>query len=88
MADNEVVVDERGRTSLARIRTRIYARYTAEELPDGTLILTPAITISPVELAALNNPHVRNAIAAAKAGDPGELRRRKRRSRQERAAAS
>ena len=87
MPANEVTVDERGRTSLARVRTRVYDRYTAEELPDGTLILTPALTISPVELAALNNPEVRAAIAAAKAGDPSELRTRQRRPRQDRAAS-
>jgi hypothetical protein len=38
-------------------------------------------TISPTELAALKNPKVRAAIAAAKAGNPSELRRRDRRSR-------
>ena len=86
-AREEVVVDERGRTSLARVRSHDYDRYTAEELPDGTLILTPAITISPVELAMLDNPDIREAIAAAKAGDPSELRRRERRSRQDRAVS-
>ena len=88
MPANEVSVDERGRMSLARVRTRVYDRYTAEELEDGTIILTPAITISPVELAALNNPEIRAAFAAAKAGDPSELRTRQRRPRRERAAAS
>ncbi len=87
MPAREVVVDERGRTSLARVRSHDYDRYTAEELPDGTLILTPALTISPVELAALNNPQVRAAIAAAKAGDPSELRTRQRRPREDRAAS-
>ncbi len=87
MPAREVVVDERGRTSLARVRSHDYDRYTAEELADGTLILTPAITVSPVELAMLNDPDIRQAIAAAKAGDPSELRRRERRSRQDRAVS-
>jgi hypothetical protein len=72
----ELVVDERGRTSLARVRKHQYDRYTVEEFPDGTLVLTPAITISPVELAVLRNPTVMAAIAEAKAGDRSALRRR------------
>lgn len=75
----EVDVDERGRTSLARVRSHNYARYLAEEFPDGTLVLTPAVTISAVELAALRDPVVRSAVAAAKSGDPSELRHRPRR---------
>jgi len=31
----EIVVDERGRTSLARVCTRAYDRYQVEEFPDG-----------------------------------------------------
>jgi hypothetical protein len=72
----ELVVDERGRTSLARVRSHSYDRYTVEELPDGTLILTPAITIGPVELAALRDPAVMAAVAEAKTGDRSALRRR------------
>ncbi len=79
MTIKEVVVDERGRTSLARVRSHDYDRYTAEEYADGTIVLTPAVTISAVELAALQDPTVRAAIAAAKAGDPSELRPRRRR---------
>jgi hypothetical protein len=75
----ELVVDERGRTSLARVRSHQYDRYMAEEFPDGTLVLTPLVTISAVELAALSDPTVRAAVAAAKSGDPSELRRRPRR---------
>jgi len=71
-----VDVDERGRTSLARVRSHDYDRYTVEELEDGTLILTPAVTISAVELAALRNPKVMAAVAAAKSGDRSGIRRR------------
>jgi hypothetical protein len=77
-AMHELVVDERGRTSLARVRSHDYERYTVEEFPDGTLVLTPAITISVVELAALHEPAVREAIIAAKTGDRTALRRRPR----------
>jgi hypothetical protein len=72
----ELVVDERGRTSLARVRSHDYGRYTVEEFPDGTLVLTPAITISLVELAALRDPAVMAAVAEAKTGDRSSLRRR------------
>jgi hypothetical protein len=72
----ELAVDERGRTSLARVRTHNYDRYTVEEFPDGTLVLTPAITISPLELAALRDPAVMAAAAEAKAGDRSALRQR------------
>lgn len=72
----ELVVDERGRTSLARVRSHNYDRYTVEEFPDGTLVLTPAITISPLELAALRDPAVIAAVTEAKTGDRSALRRR------------
>jgi hypothetical protein len=73
----EVVVDERGRTSLARVRSHRYDRYTAEELPDGTLVLTPAVTISALEMAALRDEKVRSAVATAKAGDRSTVTRRR-----------
>jgi hypothetical protein len=72
----EVDVDERGRTSLAKVRSRRFSRYLVEEFPDGTLVLTPAVTVSAVELAALRDPVVRAAVAEAKAGDRTKLRRR------------
>lgn len=77
-AANEVQLDERGRTSLARVRTHNYDRYTVEELPDGTLVLTPAVTISPLELAALRDDKVRDAIREAQSGDRSTLRPRRR----------
>jgi hypothetical protein len=69
----ELVVDERGRTSLTRVRSHDYDRYLVEEFPDGTLVLTPAVTISAVELAALRDPVVRAAIAEAKSGDRSDM---------------
>jgi len=52
MRAREIAVDERGRTSLARVRTKIFDRYLVEEYPDGTLILTPAVTVA-VNLVAV-----------------------------------
>jgi hypothetical protein len=72
----ELVVDERGRTSLARVRSHDYDRYLVEEFDDGTLVLTPAVTISAVELAALRSPAVLEAVAEAKSGDRSKFRRR------------
>lgn len=77
-ATNEVQLDERGRTSLARVRTHNYDRYTVEEFPDGTLVLTPAVSISALELAALRDDKVRYAIREAKSGDRSTLRPRRR----------
>lgn len=71
----EIVVDDRGRTSLARVRTRKYGRYQVEELGDGTLILRPVVSVSPVELAALADPVVRAAVAGAKSGPLVTVRR-------------
>jgi hypothetical protein len=80
MSTNEVVVDERGRTSVARVRSHNYDRYLAEELPDGTIILTPAVTISALEMAALQDESLRAAVAADTPANDGEPRRYKKRS--------
>lgn len=72
----ELVVDDRGRTSLARVRSHNFNRYMVEEFEDGTLVLTPAVTVSAVELAALRDPAVREAVAEARSGDRSRLRRR------------
>ena len=70
----EITLDSRGRTSLARVRTHNFDRYMVEEHEDGTLVLTPAVTISALELAALRNEAVRKAIKEAKTGDRSTLR--------------
>lgn len=75
-ADHELVLDERRRTSLAKVGRKEDRRYIVEELDDGTLVLTPAVTISRAELAALANPAVRAALDAATHGDRRQLRRR------------
>jgi hypothetical protein len=58
---NEISVDDRGRCSLAKVRTRKFDRYTTEEMPDGTLVLTPVVTVSAAGIA--------KARAALAAGD-------------------
>jgi hypothetical protein len=65
MAAREVVLDERRRTSLAKVGRKQDGRYLVEEFPDGTLVFTPAVTISAVELAALTNPDLRAAFDRA-----------------------
>jgi hypothetical protein len=57
----EITVDERGRTSLAKVRTRKFDRYTTEEHPDGTLVLTPVVSVAASGIEA--------ARAALAAGD-------------------
>ena len=49
----EIVVDNRGRTTLARVRKRAFTRYLAQELENGTIVLTPAITLTPDEVDRL-----------------------------------
>jgi hypothetical protein len=51
--DGEIMVDSRGRTSLARVRTRDYTRYLAREDEDGTITLVPAVTVTSAELSRL-----------------------------------
>jgi hypothetical protein len=46
----EIVVDSRGRTNLARVRTQCWDRYLAAEHEDGTIVLTPAIVLTPEQL--------------------------------------
>jgi hypothetical protein len=80
MAANEVAVDERGRTSLAKVRSHDYDRYLVEELPDGTLVLTPAVTVSALEMAALRDEKLLAAVAADKATGDSTARPHRKRS--------
>ena len=67
----ELEVDSRGRVSLGKLRGEA-RRYTATELGDGEILLSPVVSISPRELAMLRNPamsrRLRKAIAQAEAG--------------------
>jgi hypothetical protein len=72
----EVVLDERRRTSLAKLGRKEDSRYIVEEYPDGTLVWIPAVTITAVELAALKDPKLRASFDKARTVDPSKLRRR------------
>jgi hypothetical protein len=50
MAKSEISVDFRGRTSLAKVRTKKFDRYSTEEHPDGTIVLTPVVHVPVTEL--------------------------------------
>jgi len=62
-----VKADSRGRISLTRqLAGPPHALYLLEEFPDGTLVLTPARALSQAELAALQDPVVRDAVRQAR----------------------
>ena len=69
----EIVLDGRRRTSLARVGAAGDTRYIAETFEDGSVVLTPAVTIEKWELAALSNPEVRAALDGALAATPDQL---------------
>ena len=64
-----MVLDERRRTSMARVGRPEHHKYLVEEFEDGTIVLTPAVTISAIELASLQDPNFHQALAQAKTGD-------------------
>ena len=69
----EIVLDGRRRTSLARVGVPTDNRYIAETFEDGSVVLTPAVTIERWELAALTNPEVRAALDGALTAAPEQL---------------
>jgi hypothetical protein len=58
----ELVLDERRRTSFARLGHKDHSRYLVAEYADGTLVLTPAVTVSIQEIQLLQNPSFRKAM--------------------------
>lgn len=62
---HEITVDDRRRTSLAKVGRKTDRRYLVDEFEDGTLVLTPAVTLTAVEVAALRDPTVRKALDAS-----------------------
>jgi hypothetical protein len=53
----EIIVDSRGRTSLARVCDKLYGRYLVETFPDGKIVLTPAVIVAVRDLDKfLDNP--------------------------------
>jgi hypothetical protein len=69
----EIVLDGRRRTSLAKVGAAGDTRYVAETFEDGSIVLTPAVTIEKWELAALSNPEVRSALDGVLAATPDQL---------------
>jgi len=67
-------LDERRRTSLGKIGRAQDRRYLVTELPDGTVILRPAVVLSQAELRLLSDPdrlaQVDAALAAPEATTP------------------
>jgi hypothetical protein len=76
MSTTEVELDGRRRTSLAKVGRKQDRKYLAETKPDGTIILTPAVTISALELAALRDPVLRDRIERSASLDPRRFKRR------------
>ena len=70
---DEIVLDSRRRTSLAKVGVPSDTRYIADTFEDGSVMLTPAVTIEKWELAALSNPEVRAALDGALAATPDQL---------------
>ena len=63
MTVGKLSLDQRRRTNLAKFGRKEDLEYLVDEQPDGTLILTPAVTISATELAVLQNPGLRDSLA-------------------------
>jgi hypothetical protein len=71
----EVVLDDRRRTSFARVGRKDHSRYLVEEYPDGTIILKPSVTITQAELDLLRNPAFMEGVRQT--FDPSAQRRRR-----------
>lgn len=68
VATRDVFLDGRRRTSLAKVGRPQDDHYLADTFDDGTIVLTPAVTISAVELAVLSDPESREALTRAAQG--------------------
>lgn len=62
MTPRKLALDDRRRASLAKFGRREHSEYLVDEQPDGTLVLTPAVTISAEELAVMRNPGLMNTL--------------------------
>lgn len=80
MTEQLLEVDERGRTTLATPRG-VRRRYLETALPDGTVILHPAVVMSEVQARLLAAPEMLAALTAANALPDSELLSRPRRPR-------
>lgn len=73
---SEVALDGRRRTSLAKVGRKQDHRYVAETFEDGTIVLSPAITVTRVELAALGDAEIRTVLQQARQASRKDLRSR------------
>jgi hypothetical protein len=80
MVEQLLEVDERGRTTLATPRG-VRRRYLETHLPDGTVILHPAVVMTELQARLLAAPDVLAAVSAANARPDAELVARPRRHR-------
>lgn len=70
-------VDERRRTTLSKLGH--HRRYLAEELPDGTVVLHPAVVMAEVQARLLASPALLAELTEANGlGEEGLLRRPRR----------
>ena len=69
----EIVVDDRRRTSLAKVGRKGDSRYLVEEFPDGSLLLVPAVTVSALELAVLRDDALRELLVRSRDAKPEEF---------------
>lgn len=74
-------VDERRRTTLSKLGH--HRQYLGEELPDGTVVLHPAIVMSEVQARLLAAPALLAQLTEANGLDDAALLRRPRRPRRE-----
>jgi hypothetical protein len=65
MADTLIELDERGRAALKAYGAKPGARYIADFLPDGSILLTPAVVVTAAEAAMWRqNPQVAAYLAS------------------------
>jgi hypothetical protein len=74
MPITEVELDSRQRAPLARVLPNgANTRYRVERLEDGTIVMTPVVSLSEREIALLANPgrveSIREGVRQAKAGE-------------------
>ena len=63
-----IELDSRRRVSLGRVGRAEHTRYLANEQPDGTVILTPAVVMSETEARILSDPVLAASILARRDG--------------------
>ena len=65
---SEVIVNKGGWISMRLGRENAGTRFMTERLADGTIILRPAVLVTPAEARALENPAAQRAAAGHETG--------------------